>query len=119
MNKLFEEYFGIVGLNNNYKTINKYLFEDKTKLLKPDFIENNEIYDTKWKIINSFNDVSESDLYQMLAYAVKFDVNKVNLVYPFYEIDFLPSKYVNICDKKVEFSFLFYDLKKDNFANRI
>ncbi|QCT95024.1 hypothetical protein FE773_07420 [Caminibacter mediatlanticus TB-2] len=118
MNKLFEEYFGKVGLNNEYKKSKKYLFKDNTKLLKPDFIKNSEIYDTKWKIINSFDDISESDLYQMLSYALKFNTKKVNLVYPFYEINSLPSKYVKICDKEIEFNFLFYDLKKDWFANR-
>jgi 5-methylcytosine-specific restriction enzyme subunit McrC len=69
----------------------KYLDVDKTFALKPDlFLElatKNIIADTKYKIVYSDEKdpkkgISQSDLYQMLAYAVRFKIDEVILFYP-------------------------------------
>ena len=68
-----------------------YLDEGKTFNLRPDLwlkIDNKSlIADTKYKIIYSDErdpkkGVSQSDLYQMLAYAVRFEVDEIILFYP-------------------------------------
>ena len=68
-----------------------YLDEDRTFNLKPDlWLKTNEkslIADTKYKIIYSDESdpkkgISQNDLYQMLAYAVRFEVDEIILFYP-------------------------------------
>ena len=68
-----------------------YLDTKKSFLLKPDLYlkigEKNVIADTKYKIIysdihDSKNGVSQNDLYQMLAYSVRFKVEEIILFYP-------------------------------------
>ena len=61
--------------------------------LKPDiFIKNNEspannlIVDTKYKILSPNTDskigVSQTDMYQMVSYAIRYEVNNIILLYP-------------------------------------
>lgn len=68
-----------------------YLDEDKTFNLKPDLWlkteEKSMIADTKYKIVYSDEKdpkkgISQNDLYQMLAYAVRFEVDEIILFYP-------------------------------------
>jgi len=68
-----------------------YLDEGGAFNLKPDlWIKTDEralIADTKYKIVYSDekdpkNGISQNDLYQMLAYAVRFEVNEIILFYP-------------------------------------
>lgn len=68
-----------------------YLDEEKTFNLKPDLwiktVEKSLIADTKYKIVYSDEKdpkkgISQNDLYQMLAYAVRFDVDEIILFYP-------------------------------------
>lgn len=68
-----------------------YLDEDKTFNLKPDLWlkteEKSLIADTKYKIVYSDEKdpkkgISQNDLYQMLAYAIRFDVDEIILFYP-------------------------------------
>jgi 5-methylcytosine-specific restriction enzyme subunit McrC len=68
-----------------------YLDEDKTFNLKPDLWlktkEKSLIADTKYKIVYSNEQdpkkgISQNDLYQMLAYAVRFKVDEIILFYP-------------------------------------
>lgn len=68
-----------------------YLDEGKTFNLKPDlWLKTNDkslIADTKYKIVYSDEKdpkkgISQNDLYQMLAYAVRFEVNEIILFYP-------------------------------------
>ncbi len=79
----------IPGVNVNQR--NTYLDESTIFNLKPDiFLQtsgNSIIADAKYKFIYSNeNDpkygISQSDLYQMLAYAVRFQVNEIILFYP-------------------------------------
>ena len=68
-----------------------YLDKNKNFLLKPDLFlkigEKNVIADTKYKIIykdikDSKNGISQSDLYQMVAYGIRFKVDEIKLFYP-------------------------------------
>jgi 5-methylcytosine-specific restriction enzyme subunit McrC len=68
-----------------------YLDEDKNFNLKPDLWLKSEekslIADTKYKIVYSDDKdpkkgISQNDLYQMLAYAVRFEVDEIILFYP-------------------------------------
>jgi 5-methylcytosine-specific restriction enzyme subunit McrC len=68
-----------------------YLDEDKTFNLKPDLWlkteEKSLIADTKYKIVYSDEKdpkkgISQNDLYQMLAYAIRFEVDEIILFYP-------------------------------------
>ncbi|GLR16006.1 McrC family protein [Portibacter lacus] len=68
-----------------------YLDEEESFKLKPDlWLEINDrslIADAKYKIIYSYEKdpkkgISQSDLYQMLAYAVRFKVDEIILFYP-------------------------------------
>lgn len=68
-----------------------YLDKDETFTLKPDLFLKTDaealIADTKYKIVYSDDSdpkkgISQTDLYQMLAYAVRFEINKIILFYP-------------------------------------
>ena len=68
-----------------------YLDVDETFQLKPDlWLKSDEkslIADTKYKIVYSDESdpkkgISQNDLYQMLAYAVRFEVDEIILFYP-------------------------------------
>ncbi|EOW2705309.1 McrC family protein [Campylobacter jejuni] len=103
MEKIFEDYVAhMLKIANPNKTIKtqssgKYLMsknEEKCFMLKPDlYIENEMILDTKWKIPDDNNDdkkhgIAQSDLYQMFAYACKFKIHDIKLVYPLCERTF-------------------------------
>ena len=68
-----------------------FLDKDKSFKLKPDlfltFEQRALIADTKYKVVYSDEDdpkkgISQTDLYQMLGYAIRFNVNEINLYYP-------------------------------------
>lgn len=97
MEYVFEDFvFGFI--DKELKQINAesqkggiYLTKDKTFQLKPDLLltYNNKsiIADAKYKIINRNSDdnkkgISQSDLYQVIAYAIRFEVSKIILLYP-------------------------------------
>lgn len=97
MEKIFEDYiaymFKFANPNKNIKTQSsgKYLVSKNSEncfMLKPDlYIENEMILDTKWKIPDQNSEdkkhgIAQSDLYQMFAYACKFKINDIKLVYP-------------------------------------
>ena len=98
-----------------------FLFDEPEKFsLRPDIVvtkENNDrvILDTKWKaLINNERSnygVSQADMYQMYAYAKKYDSNKVFVIYP------LNQEMVIYADNGIEFKsdeisvkILFFDL---------
>lgn len=100
MNALFESFVAYHLKKLDSKNIiaqssSKYLAKDSNGqnifMLKPDlWIKNqNIICDTKWKIINDKKEekygISQSDMYQMWAYATKFKAKKIVLIYPLCE----------------------------------
>ncbi|EAH7580203.1 restriction endonuclease [Campylobacter lari] len=97
MEKIFEDYVAYMlkfaNPNKNIKTQSsgKYLANkngEKCFMLKPDlYIENEMILDTKWKIPDQNiedkkHGIAQNDLYQMFAYACKFKINDIKLIYP-------------------------------------
>lgn len=97
MEYVFEDFvFGFIEKEVKSVTVksqisDKHLDEDKAFKLKPDLyitIGNQSlIADTKYKMVYSDENepkkqISQSDLYQMIAYAIRFNVNKVVLFYP-------------------------------------
>jgi len=97
MEYVFEDFiFGFIdkeieSISAKAQRSNTYLDETKTFNLKPDlWLKTNEkslIADTKYKIIYSNESdpkkgISQSDIYQMLAYAVRFKVDEIILFYP-------------------------------------
>jgi len=97
MEYLFEDFiFGFIekeieSVSAKAQRSDTYLDEAKTFNLKPDlFLKTQEkslIADTKYKIIYSDDSdpkkgISQNDLYQMLAYAIRFEVDEIILFYP-------------------------------------
>ncbi|WP_144689265.1 McrC family protein [Campylobacter jejuni] len=100
MEKIFEDYVAYMLKKVNptqdikIQSSGKYLIsknDENCFMLKPDlYIENKTILDTKWKIPNDSEDekkegIAQSDLYQMFAYACKFKIYDIKLVYPLCE----------------------------------
>jgi len=97
MESIFEDFvFGFIekelkGITAKSQISSVYLDEEKSFTLKPDIylqIGSREILaDTKYKIIyseesDSKKGVSQSDLYQMISYAIRFKFQEIILFYP-------------------------------------
>jgi 5-methylcytosine-specific restriction enzyme subunit McrC len=97
MEYVFEDFiFGFIdkeleNVTSKAQRSDTYLDEGKAFNLKPDLWLKTDhislIADTKYKIVYSDDKdpkkgISQNDLYQMLAYAVRFEVNEIILFYP-------------------------------------
>lgn len=97
MEYVFEDFiFGFIdreidGVNPKGQATGRYLDEAKTFGLKPDLILDlgykKIIADTKYKMVYADSNgnkkgISQPDLYQMLAYAVRFNLTDIKLLYP-------------------------------------
>ncbi|MCT7911220.1 McrC family protein [Arcobacter lacus] len=82
MNVLFEKFIArmVKELDNNAKIQNSDNFGDLT--LKPDIILKNQIIDTKYKKLNSLEDIKQSDKLQAFSYGINYKVENVMLLYP-------------------------------------
>ncbi len=136
MNWIFESYVA-AALKNNKELCQKLTGENRCKLFQqhhmyylfdrppvyrliPDIVINDGqfIIDTKWKIIGDRQDISQSDLYQIFAYASKYSGCKaVYLLYPYVEFSQDLNYNFRVCDTNVEFHTLFYDLEKDTLVS--
>lgn len=105
MEKIFENYIAkqVNKVFTDYKVTTQktgtYLFDNKF-MLKPDIVleKNNSvecIIDTKWKLLNGDSSmnygISQSDMYQMYAYAKKYECKNIVLCYPASEATEIPS----------------------------
>ncbi len=81
MNVLFEKFIArmVKELDNNSKIQNQDDFGDLT--LKPDIILKNQIIDTKYKKLNSLNDIKQGDKLQVFSYGINYKVENVMLLY--------------------------------------
>ncbi len=136
MEKLFEEFiYGFIqkelklGVKSQSSGI--FLTEDKSYKLKPDlkitYNSKEYIADTKYKILN-FDDkkpVSQSDLYQMVAYAIRYKCENIILFYPKTEenenkinslniIDEFPNQTITIYPYQLDIKCSNFDLKSTN-----
>lgn len=97
MEYVFEDFvFGFIDkeiecVTAKAQTSEKFLDESKIYTLRPDLLIQTDhttiIADTKYKIVYSDEKdpkkgISQSDLYQMLAYAIRFSVDHIILFYP-------------------------------------
>lgn len=140
MEKLFEEfiarfiyrYADDFGLRRNDICIQsegcrKYLLQEEKDgnpkfKLQPDLVIKNGsqtrlILDTKWKCLKSDeedikNGVSSADMYQMYAYATRYDCNNVILLYPDTG-EVTPKSYCFMGDKDKRISVVVINLNRD------
>lgn len=104
MNKLFESYVAAVfkkmvyadGKRLRVQGPQRYMVrrddrDEQVFLMKPDMAfldENNDliaIADAKWKMLDEREKkmgISQADLYQMASYAIRYDVDRLALIYP-------------------------------------
>jgi len=119
MNLLFESYVGAYlkksNLHVELQDRGKYLVEYPCKFaLKPDIVidkdtQNEIIADTKYKIIKSEKDISQSDMYQLYAYGTKYiNTSELYLIYPKDE-DIEIDRYSYIKDE-LHLHVVFFDL---------
>ena len=82
MNALFERFVGrmVKELRPSAKLQNQKNFGDL--VLRPDIITDDCIIDTKYKKLNSNDDVKQSDKYQMYAYGKNYGKPNTMLLYP-------------------------------------
>lgn len=123
MEKLFETYIArylrenLSGYEVKLQVSEKYLFNaPQTFQLRPDIliegVDKKFIADTKWKRLCNNPKVnygiSQADMYQMYAYAKKYDISRVILLYP--AVDFFNDKIFYRAEDNVEVKIFFVDL---------
>ena len=102
MNKLFEKYV--------YRKMKEILsdwsvqaqLQEKiwrSRVVKPDIVCEKDskkiIFDTKWKKLESEQDISNADIYQMFIYCKKFEAREAFLIYPWYKDKVVDDKICN------------------------
>lgn len=139
MEKIFEAYVAkklkiqFPEWNVETQKKDKYLFDNpKSFRLKPDIYMSKDgssiVLDTKWKKLNQDESknygISQVDMYQMYAYAYKYDVENIILIYPKHnEISFkndyttYVQKQNNVYNlKSIVITVFLYDLLKDEIS---
>jgi 5-methylcytosine-specific restriction enzyme subunit McrC len=137
MEKIFENYVAkkvkehwgfayITTQDTRYSLVEEHIDKEKFSL-RPDIVASREshlneciIIDTKWKILNE-NDsknnygISQSDMYQLYAYAKKYNSRELYLIYPkcetFQKDSLLPFYYHK--EEKIFLEAVNYDLETD------
>ena len=111
MNILFEKFISriVKDIDNKAKIQNSNSFGDL--ILKPDIILENFIIDTKYKKLNSLDDLKQSDKLQIFAYGINYKVENVMLLYPKNEKEIKYDFVLGKDDKSVELKIRTIDLK--------
>ncbi len=124
MNLLFESYVGDYlkkkGCNVSLQNRGKHLVETPKKFaLRPDMVikravdKKEIIADTKWKIIQSENDIKQSDMYQLFAYGKKYANEKLYLIYPA-DGEKQPKLFYKY-ENKLNLRVLYFDVQSNKF----
>lgn len=124
MEKLFETYVAhclrqnLSGHEVRTQVREEYLFDTpQTFQLRPDILieglDKKFIADTKWKCLcnnpRKNYGISQADMYQMYAYAKKYDIGRVILLYP--AVDFFSNEIISYgANDNVEIKIFFVDL---------
>ncbi|MCT7583076.1 McrC family protein [Aliarcobacter butzleri] len=110
MNILFEKFIArmVKELDSNAKIQNQDNFGVLT--LKPDIILKNQIIDTKYKKLNSLNDIKQSDKLQAFSYGINYKVENVMLLYAKHLDNIKDDLVLGKDDKKVELKIRSIDL---------
>lgn len=82
MNELFENFIAKIYQNIDDTTQIQLQKNYGSLVLKPDVITSQMIIDTKYKKIQSREDLSVADKYQMFVYGTNFKIKKAMLLYP-------------------------------------
>ncbi|WP_455757565.1 McrC family protein [Sulfurimonas sp.] len=82
MNELFEKFIGNIYKNIDITTNLQYSKYFGNLLLKPDIKLQNQIIDTKYKIVKNRDDLKTNDKYQMFVYGTNFEIKNTMLLYP-------------------------------------
>jgi 5-methylcytosine-specific restriction enzyme subunit McrC len=82
MSEVFEQFIGKIyqDIDSTTKLQNEKNFGNLK--LKPDIVTKNMIIDTKYKKVNSKDDLSTNDKYQMFAYGTNFEIKNTMFLYP-------------------------------------
>lgn len=134
MEKIFESYVAekikkkkpdleIRTQDRRFSLIESHKSKQKFQL-RPDIVIQNEniIMDTKWKIIDEYDEagnygISQADMYQLYAYAQKYKSKRLYLIYPqtdkFLSPSIAPFYYNNWEDDRIELISISYDLEND------
>lgn len=110
MNILFEKFISrmVKSMDVSAKIQNQDNFGDL--ILKPDIILENQIIDTKYKKLNSLNDIKQSDKLQAFSYGINYKVKYVTLFYPKHLDEIKYDLVLGKDDKKVELKIRSIDL---------
>jgi len=81
--------------------------------LKPDIVTDSMIVDTKYKLVNSRDDLLAQDKYQMFAYGINFGIRDVMLLYPKYKVDICEDLELGKGDDLVKLKMRNLDLSTD------
>lgn len=82
MAEVFEKFIGHVYLKINSNTKLQTQNRFGNLVLKPDIVFKNTIIDTKYKIVQSKEDLSTQDKYQMFTYGTNYNMENTMLLYP-------------------------------------
>jgi len=84
MSEVFESFIGKIyqDIDRTTKLQNENEKNFGNLKLKPDIVTRDMIIDTKYKKINSKDDLKTNDKYQMFAYGVNFEIENTMLLYP-------------------------------------
>lgn len=129
MNRIFEDYIASIAkeIAPNIQTQGplKYLCKDNKFKMKPDLFLNNIgqdsiIFDTKWKLIEelSSDKISNSDAYQMFAYAENYNAKKAILLYPLTQNCNSSRQSFIFNNKQTELVTSYIDISKDTNTKR-
>lgn len=131
MNKLFESFVAFYLKKHSKRYIvksqekSKYLVTQNEKdgfQLCPDIViyrkdQDKEpplaILDTKWKIIDSINAISQSDLYQLFAYLAKYKCKNGYIIYPKIG-DIKRNKFIYKAESSTNLHIRFFDIYKSS-----
>ena len=139
MERIFEDYVG--QLVKRYHSLDfdvtlqqsrEYLIVEQRKFrLVPDIYladrrdqDSKVIMDTKWKLIDEANSkanygIAQSDLYQMYAYAKKYQARRVILIYPKSDDFTEPIDTIRRYEEKISIAIKPFDLSKSEDENAL
>ncbi len=113
MGEVFEKFIGKIYQEIDPSTKLQYQKNFKNLQLKPDIITKTLIIDTKYKKINSKDDLTTGDKYQMFTYGTNFGVKDTVLLYPKHLADIKEDLKLGENDKTINLKMRSIDLKSE------
>jgi len=109
MNVLFENFVGKIIPNAKLQTQKNF----GNLQLKPDIMIENLIIDTKYKKIQTRDNLSVADKYQMYVYGKNFQIKNTMLIYPKYQYEIREDLQLGEADKCVHLAMRCLDMDFD------